>query len=750
MSTTLLLVISMLFCGTSCKNDDELFTEAVLLAEEEITIDLENAIVIPEDFDWTNIPETYKDSILDIQFDFDFNDETIELPEDITLYFSTGSFSNGELTGDNTTVISQTKYQVFDDIDLAGSYDEDQYLMPYWFGAVMDGVTDDRDVFVETLDQATNITGKVMIDKDIFLDVEETGAKSIFLDDNAWIEGDSDANIIINNLLSPAFYLVLVDNVTMKNFTFLYDNSYNASYEISTSDNGKNQQQLEDYLSEVNNIIFNSTNPLFKGSNCFRSILSIEGSEDILLENVNFKAKGDTANTFIQWVIKFKEQYSSNQTINDESYGTTEIPKNITLSNITLDGTIMGIQGNVEYLTVTNLNSYRYSDMQNADGSYLGAYDGVDTYNFPPPHLFYLNTDTALNDHYPNNIELYNIVDYGNYIGTEETRGASGYCNSLKMVGQVENVLVDTYSSYRRDGLGDLGNITNGTFKNMYAENYSDIFDASLQFKSLRFVGDINNTTIDNLVLKDLSEVAEIYPLDFTSGDSNSFNNIQVYVNEFNSSSTGVYGIFGSNNTILNSSLTIENHTVETTYQAVIYHDEDTLENGTNNYYDITVNGWRTIDEDSYGLKCRVMLANSSNTNTNYAKITDVTNNMVSEQVDNVLTDSWTRSEIVELGSGTSQELEINIPNGYLLESISVNTIEDLAEDVEISIGTSAYEKTNLLSTVSKTVGIVSSVLNETTAQTGTRSIYLFSDSDFDNTGSIEVTLVLTLESEYD
>ncbi|MBU2995653.1 hypothetical protein KO500_04380 [Cellulophaga baltica] len=748
MSATLILVVSLIFCSatTSCENESELFTEAVLLIEEEVTIDLENAIVIPEDFDWTNIPETYKDSILDIQFDFDFEEQTIELPADITLYFSTGSFSNGELTGDNTTIISQTKYQVFDDIDLAGSYDEDQYLMPYWFGAVMDGVTDDRDVFVETLDQATNISGKVMVDKDIFLDVEETGAKSIFLDDNSWIEGDNDANIIVNSLYSPAFYIALVENVTIKNLVMLYDQQYDASFGWDTSIIEDNITQLRYYLEQEKNIIFTSSTPLWNGGPVsFRALFSIEAAENVTFENVDFKAKGATADTFIQEAIKFKEQFSSDQEVVSD-LGLTAISKQVSLTNISMDGVIMGIQGIVEDLLITNFDGHRYSDVQSASGNYIGGAD----HWMPPPHLIYLNEDSSINNLFTNNVQITNVMDYGDYVGSTETRGSSGYCNSLKLVGNVQNVVVANYTSYRRDGLGDFGNIINGDFSDMYSEYTSDIFDSSLKFYSMRFVGPLTNSTIENVTIKDMSDLAEIYPMGFAEGDYVTLDNIQIYVNELNTESYGFFGISGSNNTIINSSISIENHTSTDAYRGVIYHNEETLESGANNYYDVTVNGWRSLDENCYENKCRMIFANASNTNTNYAKITDISNNMVSEQTNNTLVDTWTRTETVDLGSGTSEELEINIPYGYMLQSISANTVESLASGVEISIGTSATEKSNLMSTLSKSTGTISALINEVTSSTSNRSIYLFSDSDFDSTGSVEVTIELTHESQYD
>ncbi|ADV48464.1 hypothetical protein Celal_1147 [Cellulophaga algicola DSM 14237] len=750
MLSTVLMAVCLLFSGVSCKKDSE-FTETVLLAEEEVIIDVENAIVIPVDFDWTTIPDEYKDAVWDIQFDFDLNGETIVLPENVTLYFTGGSLSNGTVTGDGTsTIVSKTKYQVFDTVDLAGTFVEEQYLMPYWFGAVMNGITDDRDVFVATLAQAHAVSARVMVDKNMFLDVEETGTKSIFLEDNTWIEGKNDANIIINNMLSPAFYMALVKDITIKNVTFLYDNTYDASYDWSSNnDITLNQLQLRSYLVTTKNIVFESTNPIFRGSSAFHSLFSLEACSGVLFEDVNIKAKGDTANTFIQFVIKFKEQYVANQTTSGEANGITAIPEDIVINNMTMDGILMGLQGNVANLSIDNLESYRYSDMQNEDGSNLGGNVGDEIYRFPPPHLMYFNTDFSVHDLFPNNIQITNTIDHGEYVGTTETRGESGYCHSLKLIGRVENVLVDNYASYRRDGLGDLGDITNGVFKNMYAENTSDIFDPTLKFSSLRFVGPLTSTIFENITLKDNADIAEIYPMDFATGDDVTWDNIQVFVKELNTDDGGFFGIFGSDNTIVNSGLTIEKHSSTQLNRGIIYHDQETLANGANNHYEVSVTGWRSIDDNYREENCRILFANSENTNTNYAKVIDVDNNYIIEQINSVEQDQWTRTEVIDLGAGTSQLLEINIPRGLTVQHVSANTLEGLASGVEVTIGTSSLLKDNLMGAVSKTTGLVTKVVNEVIADSGDRAVYLYANGGFQNTGKIEVTLELVRGTQY-
>lgn len=747
-----LLFILMIIFQFSCAKDSDLIADFIIEEnlEDLSDIELENALLIPLDFDWTNIPVDYGNTVWKITESFDLKGASIRLPEGVTLYFNGGELTNGTLTGSKTLIASQGSSQVFDAVSLTGTFEND-YLMPYWFGAAMDGITDDREAFIETLAQSNKIGAKVLVEKDIFLDVEETGTKSIFLEDNTWIEGANGAKIIINNLRSPAFYIALSENITIKNVTFLYDQEYDASYDWSvTSDNHLNQQQLEDYLTANNNITFESTNPVFKGPTSFYTVFSLDAAQDVLFENVSFKAKGNKANNFMQFIFKFKEQYTERQTITEEGNASADTPKNITLKNVVFDGYLMGFQGNVQNLNIDNLKAYRYSDLQNEDGSNLGGLvNGA--YLFPPPHLFYLNTDSSFSGKYPNNITLLNIIDYGDYIGTTNVRPTySGYCHSLKLVGHVENIVVDNYKSYRRDGLGDLGGITNGVFSNIYAESKVNIFNPSFIFNSLRFVGDLNNVLFENITIKDNSDVLEIYPLDFASGNYVVMDNVHVFVNELKTTNQGPFGISGSNNTVVNSSLTIQKHLDTEDYKGVIFHDNTTLDTGKNNSYNIVVNGWRSIEADPTKKSIEILLANSSNSNTNFAKVSDTSNNCIIEQTKNVKKVIWTRKEEVILEQGISQKLNMFIPAGYAIKTISATTIENLNPDIQVSIGTSVIQKENLLPNISKTAGIVSNSINELTAAFGNRYIYLYSNKDFDKTGKIEVSLELGRVSEYD
>ncbi|MBD0850789.1 hypothetical protein [Maribacter arenosus] len=735
-----ILFICVLVFHYSCAKDSDLFTDYIIEENPEYisVIDLENALRIPSDFDWTNIPEGYENTVWEITGSFDLEEASIRLPEGVTLYFNGGELTNGTLTGSETLIASQGSSQVFDAISLTGTFEND-YIMPYWFGAAMDGVTDDREAFVATLAHANTLGLKVLVEKDIFLDVEETGTKSIFLEDNTWIEGANDVNIIVNQILSPAFQGILADGITIKNVTFLYDNAYNASTDFTNSDRYANNTAIKNYMETYRNVVFESgVNAKTISATDFTAMFLFDASKNITFDGVNFVAKGDTADTFILMGIKFKEQYADNQTITS-SGGTTDICRNVTLTNMVLDGVIMGIQGPVIGLAVDGLNSFRYSDVQTAQGTNIGWVN----YTFPPPHLFYLNEDGSL-DYDPSNISIRNVYDHGKYVGNSDVRGGGGYCNSLKLIG-ASNVYVDNYKSFRRDGLGDLGGITNGVFKNIYAESTIDIFNPTFGFTSLRFVGDLTNVTFENMTIKDNSEILERYPLDVTGGDYVTMDNVHVYVNELLHTPHGPFGISGSNNTILNSSLNIQNHTGTETYKAVVYHNNETLDNGANNHYEIEVNGWRDISDDPEGLSIRMLLQYASNTNDNYAKIIDTANGFTIEQESTVKQDAWTRTEEVELGSGTSQLLNLNIPRNLYVQRVNLTTLEALEDGLEVYLSTSgnSTSSNSWLTEISAITGSISKTFSSTTAHTSSQALYLVANDDFDNQGKILVELVL-------
>ena len=698
--------------------------------------------IIPQDFDWENIPLDYSDSVWEIRYDFDFAGQTIILPANVTVRFNGGVLENGTLRGDAALIESNSENQLFEELTLEGSF-KSEYLKPQWFGAAMNDATDDREDFVETLDQAENIGAKVLVDRNMFLDLEETGKKSIFLADNTWLEGANDAHIRINNLLSPAFYMALTKNITITNVTFLYDQQYDAAFGWSYDSNTLNIKQLRGYLTDSHNIIFNGVNPIWRGPILFRSTFVIDGGENIEFKNVEFIAKGQTADKFIQMAIKLKEEYIPNQKVENETEP-TKIPKNISLENITLDGVIMGVQGIVDTFVSKGMKSHRYSDAQNADGNYIGMYNGKD-YDFPPPHLIYLNHDDAKKLK-SKNIIITKTYDYGEYVGTEKVRGLTGvnigYCNSLKLVEDIDNVKVDDYKSYRRDGFADIGDLSNSSFNNIYAEYDSQIFDISMRFVSLRFVGVLKNVSFNNITLKDNAPKCKIYPIDISYGDYVSIDNLQLYVKESGINSNGPFSIFGSNNSIKNSGLHIEKHTASKDYLGLIFLDENTSNNGTNNFYDVDVTGWRNFSEGALNQNMNLTFLSDSNLNSNFAKITDIDHDFIIQEESGTKKINWSRTELVELGNGDVHQMQMQIPHGFSISHIEAETLESLTNGITVSVGSSMGKKDNILSKVSSSVGAILKDGIEDSSSLEQR-IYLFGDSDFNNKGKIKISIEL-------
>lgn len=518
--------------------------------EEPVNTDGQTSVnnLIPSDFDWNNIPANMSNSVWEIVDRFDLGGKTVILPENVTLMFNGGVLVNGIITFNNTIIETEVNYHIFDSINLDGVLSS-EYIKPQWFGASMNGTTDDRAHLVETLAQSKAINAKVLLDGKIFIDVAATGTKSIFLDDNHWVEGTADSELIINNLRSPAFIIALANNVTFKNLNILWNQTY-STLPIDSQTNSANQAQVENWLIANKGMTFTGADPAWSGAISFWAVFNIRGSSNILLEDVSLRVPdGVNAQQFCPYFMKLTTEYNEGSTVSNEDNDPRTQTTNVTLRRLTLDGTIMGIQGNVSNFNVETLRSHRYSDIQNAEGGDIGGNGGTWS---PPPHLFYINKDGQPND--SNGIFMSDVIDYGEYVGSVNVRSGGGYCNSLKLTDDITNVLVDGYKSYRRDGLADMQNITNGTFKNIYAESETSIFQDRYKFNTLRFLGNFDNVIFENMTLKDNSLTSTVYPLDSADGVNVSLRGVEVIT-----TSPGCFRLRGSNNNIEDSSLNMCN-----------------------------------------------------------------------------------------------------------------------------------------------------------------------------------------------
>ena len=260
------------------------------------------------------------------------------------------------------------------------------------------------------------------------------------------------------------------------------------------------------------------------------------------------------AERFIPMAFSFSRNYKSRQTINNTTPLTAQfvaVPHDLTFSNIDLDGTYMGFQGNLQDVTFEHIRSHRYADLQDAQGNSVG---GVGKW-FAPPHLFYLNYakdgDPAL---FNRNITIRDVIDSGPRLGKARDGGdgdaLSGYAASLKIGGV--NVVVDGYQSSRPDGLLDVLASDGLTISNVQA-SYDSSFLNNL-YPGVRFPDSpYNNITLRNVTLTDLAAQTVQRPIGNAGQASNShivLSDVQVRLNQWAGPGSIQPVIAGTNNQV--------------------------------------------------------------------------------------------------------------------------------------------------------------------------------------------------------
>lgn len=94
---------------------------------------------------------TKENTVYEIKNDFNLQGQTLVLPNRCALFFNGGVIRNGTLVGKNTVIKSENDSAILFKIKLDGSwFAETGY--PEWFGAVGNGITDDRDAVQNAFD----------------------------------------------------------------------------------------------------------------------------------------------------------------------------------------------------------------------------------------------------------------------------------------------------------------------------------------------------------------------------------------------------------------------------------------------------------------------------------------------------------------------------------------------------------------------------------------------------------------------
>ena len=377
------------------------------------------------------------------------------------------------------------------------------------------------------------------VDCPVFIHIGADIARPIFVDSGTTVNFSGDGKFIVDNMFVPAFAIVNSSNITFTNWRVQYsaitpvdpyaEGYYNNGVYIrrpvtaaTPQADGFNDYTLKKWMIAHRGVVFEIRAPLWIGPVDVSAIFYFRGTASkVPYLGLNFLWLAmSAAMDMFRWrsrsisVRKITQTIKATTPVTSEFYAT---PSNLTFTDIDLDGTYMGWQGNLQNATFTHIRSHRYADLQDAHGGNSG---GIGKW-FAPPHLFYLNFDPNKDLGLMNkNLKITDVIDYGNRAGVARDKGGvdtkSGNALSLKIGGA--NILVDGYQSYRPDGFLDLLTSNGFTLRNVKA-TYNSAF-LNYVFPAIRFPGPTGvvasaykNINIYNVSITDLAPSTNVTPI---------------------------------------------------------------------------------------------------------------------------------------------------------------------------------------------------------------------------------------------
>ena len=415
----------------------------------------------------------------------------------------------------------------------------------------------------------------LIVDCPVRLHIGDDIARTIFIDDGTRVEFTGAGKFIVDNVLHPAFVIANSSGIVLTNWNVEYDASLPVNWKTGGYENSGafvastanapaagafNDGPLTKWLAENRGVTFErtqgATHAIWTGPTNMSAVFFITGdTSHVTVTGMRLYAPASApGDRFVPMAFSLSANYTSNQVVTTATPRTTAhvaVPHDLTFTNIDLDGTYMGWQGNAQNVVFDAIRSHRYGDLQDAHGGTVG---GVGKW-FAPPHLFYLNYLTTGDPGLFNrNLRIHDVVDSGPRVGVARDKGGpdtlSGYAQSLKL-GGIDSI-VDHYTSNRPDGFMDVLASDGLTVSNVTA-TYDSSFLNNL-FPGLRFPqAPYKNLTFENITLTDTADSSTQMPIGGANQASNErivFSNVRVEVNRWSGQGLPIPVIAGHENEV--------------------------------------------------------------------------------------------------------------------------------------------------------------------------------------------------------
>ena len=377
------------------------------------------------------------------------------------------------------------------------------------------GTRDDSGGAMAAFAAAKNGAFTLVVDCPVFLHSGLAVDRGIFIDNETTVQFTAAGKFIVDNMFHPAFIIANSFDINLVDWNVEWQGSVpvnpnfggyylNGAWVVTASGSAQpaaafNDIVLTNWLSAHRSVNFNETKGWIKsiwvGGVNPAAVFFITGQTSVVnISGLNLYVPANVGgNKFMPMAFSFSANWTSNQTVTAKTPFTAQyaaVPRWLTFSNIHLDGTYMGWQGNVQEATFENITSARYGDLQDANGATVG---GVGKW-FPPPHLFYLNTQSAAPLLLNTNITISSVTDDGPRVGVARdtaTNGSSGYANSLKL--GCKTCSVNNYITRRPDGFMDVlpssGLTVSNVFTSFNSEFLNNLYPAGIRFPSSGYDG---------------------------------------------------------------------------------------------------------------------------------------------------------------------------------------------------------------------------------------------------------------------